>query len=344
MAQILIAILGITLVVLIHEIGHYAMARAVGVRVTCVSIGFGPALFKFRPKGSPTTFQICVLPFLAYVRMAGGDPTVAPDPKDKGLFDNKSVYARALTVLGGPLANYLAAALLIFIVGLVGLREEVAGSPLVVATVETGSPAEQAGLLAGDVILSVDGVPTSDVEALAAAQAARGSRPLEYITRRSDTIVPLTITPREVDGRVTIGIKPRVTTHVRRLSVSDAAGLAVKLPYEVTVQNLEAFGDLIRRRTTEGLTGPVGMVKHVAGAASDGAYTFVATLVMISIALGYFNLLPLPFLDGGRLIFLIFEMLTRRRPNRITEAWVHAVGVLVLLGVTVLVTIRDVAG
>jgi regulator of sigma E protease len=99
---------------------------------------------------------------------------------------------------------------------------------------------------------------------------------------------------------------------------------------------------LIRRRSTEGITGPVGMGKLVAQQAEKGVYAFVWILVLISVALGYFNLLPFPALDGGRLMFLGYEIVTRRRPNERIEAAIHTLGLLFLIGVIALVTLRDV--
>src|SRR5688572_30672958 len=104
MAHVLLAILGLSLVMIIHEAGHFLVARRFGIRVTHFSIGFGPALVKWKPRGSDTTFQIGLIPLLAYVKMDGNDPSQDVDPKDSGLYENKSVFARAATVLGGPLA------------------------------------------------------------------------------------------------------------------------------------------------------------------------------------------------------------------------------------------------
>jgi regulator of sigma E protease len=102
------------------------------------------------------------------------------------------------------------------------------------------------------------------------------------------------------------------------------------------------MADLIERRTTEGITGPVGMGKLVAQQAERGVTAFVGILILISVALGLFNLLPFPALDGGRLVFLTYEVITRKRPNERFEATVHALGLLFLLGVIALVTLRDV--
>lgn len=251
MAHVLVAILGLSLLMTVHEAGHYAMARLFGIRVTHFSIGFGPALVKWKPRNSDTTFQICIVPLLAYVKMDGNDPTKEIDRTDDGLYDNKPVYARAATVLGGPVANYLAASLLIFGLALTGVRER--------APMTTG----------------------------------------------------------------------------------EAARVALVAPWKMTVASAEGVASLVRHRTTEGLTGPVGMVKHVASESQRGVRPFAGTLVALSVAIGFFNLLPFPFLDGGRLIFLALEAVMRRRPNRMVEAIVHATGLLLFLGLSALITVRD---
>ena len=345
MAQVLIAIFGISLLMIVHEAGHYLMARVFGMRVTVFSIGLGPALLKVQPKGSPTVFQLCAIPFLAYVRVAGMNPMEDADPNDPGLYSNKSAFARTLTVAGGPLANYVAATVMIFVLALTGWREVTPTTPMLVESVEAGAPADAAGVRPGDAILEVDGRPIADVRDLAAATGPRAGQPTTYrLERAGVALEPITIVPREAGGRGVIGVVPKIETYTRRLPIDEAAWMAVSLPWTMTVQNVEGMADLARRHSTDGLTGPVGMVKQVAFQAGQGLYAFVAILIALSVAVGFFNLLPLPFLDGGRLVFLGYEMIVGRKANQTLEVVVHAIGLLLLLGVTALVTLRDVVG
>jgi regulator of sigma E protease len=345
MLQVLVAIFGISLLVIVHEAGHYLMARAFGIRVTRFSIGLGPVLAKYQPKGSPTVFQICAIPFLGYVMIAGMNPAEEVDPNDPELFPNKSIIARVLTIFGGPLANYVAASLMIFALAVSGWRDEVLTEPMVVASVEEGTPAHKAGLRSGDTILEANGKPIRNVRELIDVTSPRADQPTSYVlSRAGKKLDPVTITPRNMGGRGVIGVNPKFETRVRELPVGEASVLAVTLPWTLTVRNVEGMVDLIKRRTTEGITGPVGMGKLVAQQAEKGVYAFVGILIAISVALGYFNLLPFPALDGGRLVFLAYEIITRRRPNERIEAAVHAVGLLFLLGVIALVTLRDVVG
>jgi regulator of sigma E protease len=345
MAHVLLAIFGISILMIVHEAGHYLMARATGMRVLTFSIGFGPAIFRYRPKGSPTTFKLCLVPLLAYVRVAGANPLEENDPTDPGLYEKKSVFARALMLVGGPLANYVFASLVIFGLALAGWREAVPTTPMVLATVEAGSPAEAAGLHPGDTITEVDGAAVHDVREMSERTAARAGMPTTYTALRDGNAITVTIRPRETaGGRGVIGVSAQREIRTRRLSVSEAASLAVELPWAITAQNLRGMADLVKQRTTQGMTGPVGMAKEVATQAEKGAYAYLQILVVLSVALGCFNLLPFPFLDGGRLLFLGYELLAGRRADQKVEALVHATGMLLLLGMAALVTWRDIMG
>jgi regulator of sigma E protease len=342
--QILVAVLGLSLLVIVHEGGHYLAARAFGMRVTRFSIGFGPVLASYKPKDSPTTFQLCAIPFLAYVMIAGMNPADEVDPQDPSLYPNKGVFARIVTIFGGPFANYLAASALVFGLGMsFGWPESHPTEPMTVSVIEKGSPAAQAGLEVGDVIVEADGKPIRNVDQLIAATSPRADKPTTYvIERKGKRLPPLTITPRAIRGSGKIGVTPKFEEQFHALTLEKAALLAVLYPVDLSLRTVEGIGDLIRRRTTDGLTGPVGMGELVAQQAEKGAFYFIHILAAISVALGFFNLLPFPALDGGRLVFLGYELVTRRRPNERIEALVHAVGLLFLLGVIVLVTFRDV--
>jgi regulator of sigma E protease len=343
---ILVAILGLSLLVIVHEGGHYLAARAFGMRVTRFSIGFGPAIVSYRPRNSPTTFQIWAIPFMAYVMIAGMNPAEDIDPDDETIYPNKSVLARIVTIFGGPFANYIAASALVLGLGLAyGWPVQKPTEPMIIETISPGSPAALAGLQVGDVIVRADQQVIRNVEQLIAVTAPRAGKPTTYIIERAGKrLDPLTITPKAAGKKGIIGVTPKVQTAQRKLSLGQASLLAVVYPYELTLLTLHGIGDLIERHSTEGITGPVGMAKLVAEQAQKGIFNFVHILVAISVALGLFNLLPFPALDGGRLVFLGYELVTRKRPNERIEAVVHAVGLLFLLGVIALVTLRDVVG
>ena len=343
---VLLAILGISVLVIVHETGHYLVARAFKMRVLRYSIGFGPALFRYKPKDSPTTFQVCAIPFLAYVQIAGMNPHEDVDPDDPEIYPNKGLFARIATIAAGPFANYLAAMLMVFVLALTaGLPQHETKEPMTIGTVQEGTPAAEAGLEVGDVIVEANGQAVSNVEDLIEVTSPRAGQATEYVVvREGERLDPITITPKDADGRGVIGVVAQMEQKYVPVGIGEAAEQAVVLPFTVTALQVGGIYKMIRERDTRDLTGPVGMGEIVVESAKRGVPDYVMILVLLSVALGFFNLLPLPALDGGRLVFLGYELVTRRRPNERFEALVHTVGILFLLGVLVLVTFRDIVG
>src|SRR5262245_61408964 len=185
MLQVLVAIFGISLLVIVHEAGHYWMARAFGIRVTRFSIGLGPVLAKYQPKGSPTVFQICAIPFLAYVMIAGMNPAEEVDPNDPHLYPNKGVFARIITIFAGSFANYLAASVLVFGLGISYGWPDAKTDPMVIEAVEAQSPAARAGLKPGDTIVRANGERIRNVEDLKRVTEPRAGAPTVYSIMRT---------------------------------------------------------------------------------------------------------------------------------------------------------------
>jgi regulator of sigma E protease len=344
--KVLITVIALSVLIIIHEGGHYLAARAFGMRVLRYSIGFGPTLFRYQPKGSPTVFQVAAIPFLAYVQIAGMNPNEDVDPNDPELYPNKSLFARATTIAAGPFANYLTASLIVFGLGVTNtLPPMEPAEPMQVGYVVPDSPAAEAGLQEDDVIVMADGKAVTNVSELIEATSPRAGEPTEYVIERDGkALSPITITPLDKAGRGQIGVSAKMIRIYDDLGVAGAAKLAVALPFKMTMAQLKGLADMVERRTTEGIGGPVMMGKMVAEAAQTGAPAFLWILMFISVALGMFNLLPFPALDGGRLIFLGYEAVTRRRANEQFEMAVHAFGIVFLLGVMILVTYRDIFG
>jgi regulator of sigma E protease len=335
-------IFGLSFLVIVHECGHYFVARAFGMRVLRFSIGLGPAIVRYTPKGSPTTFQLCAIPLLAYVQIAGMNPAEDVDRDDPALFPNKSVFARIMTIAAGSLANYASASVLFFGLALVGLPE--AGppvSPMAVEDVAPGSAAEAAGLQAGDIVRTADGEAVRDVRDVQRITKARGARATVFVVERAGRRRTLTMTPK-LDGTGTprIGVISEVTVTYVPKPVGEALKLALLYPFVFSAAQAIGIYDMIRRLSGEGLISPKGMTEEAAKAAKRGPSSFILLLIHLSIAIGFSNLLPIPALDGGRLAFLGYEVITRRRPNEKFEAIVHLVGLVFLLSVVVAVMIN----
>src|SRR5580700_6793941 len=170
LASYFVAALGLVVLMVVHEGGHYLAARRFGMRVQKFSIGFGPTLYRHRPIGSPTTYQIAIIPFIAYVQIAGMNPYEEVDPNDAGSYANASLWARVVTIAAGPLTNYFFASVLIFFGLLIGGREVPEDATMRVV-VEAG-PAQVAGMVTGDRVLAVDGADVHNWKELRKAVSA----------------------------------------------------------------------------------------------------------------------------------------------------------------------------
>ena len=337
-----IAILGITFLVIVHETGHYLAARAFGMRVLRYSLGFGPVIAKYQPKDSPTIFQISAIPILAYVQIDGMNPAEDNDPADASLYCNKSIFARLCVILAGPFANYAAASLMVFaLYGITGVPEVDPDGPMVITLVNAESPAHRAGLHVGDEVLEANGVAIHRVEDLVAVTRERAGVPTVYRVRRhGEMLEPLTITPMDQGGRGIIGITGGPSIRHVDASLGRLAWLSVERPVVFTVLQVQGIAEMFRRRTLEGLSGPPQMVQMVAEQAQQGVQEYVQILFAISVALGFFNLLPIPALDGGRAVFLLVELVSRRKMNAKLETVATLVGFVVLISLIVFVSVR----
>jgi regulator of sigma E protease len=337
----LLAALAFSLLVIIHELGHFLVARAFGMRARVFSIGFGPPLVQWRPKGSETIVQVAAVPILAYVNIAGMNPLEPSDPNDRGSYQNASLVARFFTIAGGPLANYLAATLIIFaVLAFAGVERPVVGQ------VQPDSAAAVAGMRPGDVVLRIgDNAPSSFGELAGTINASRGA-PTEIRVRREGREVSLRAAARldPASHRYRIGIVQSPTPATDRVPVGSAVRHALLEPARLTIEQLDGFARMIRGKEKVQVMGPVGIVVETARGAHRGGWRYAAdAMALISVALFVLNLLPGPALDGGRLVFLMYEVVMRRRPNARFETTVTAIFFTLLLGLGAIVIVRDVA-
>lgn len=363
---ILVGILGLALLMVVHEAGHFFVARAFGMRVTRFSIGFGPTFFKIVPrdgffwfttaadkirlrlwkhnpeKHGPTVYQVAMIPFLAYVQIDGMNPLEESDPKDKGSYANASLFGRIATIIGGPLANYLFASVLFFISFFVGGRPFLSTDITVVEETPM-RPAAAAHMKTGDRVLEINHVPVKEWRQMAEIISKHPSEALEVVVLRKDERVTLTVTPApDKSGEGKIGVGPLEQVEQRMpVSTGQAALLALQAPPMVVKGVVISFGELIAGKIEGKLSGPVGIVKQAATSAKGGLPELLGFLGALSAYLGAFNLVPFPALDGGRLMFLGYEATTRRRPNAKIEQSIHLVGMVMMLGLMFYVTIAN---
>ncbi len=339
---VLIAILGLAVLMVVHESGHYFAARHFGMRVLKFSIGFGPTIWKHQPPGSPTVYQVAIIPFLAYVQIAGMNPYEEIDEKDPGSYANASLWGRIVTIFAGPAANYVFASVL-FLAGFLITGNTIVEETSMRVSVAQGGSAQLADMREADKIVRVNGEQISDWEQLKRAVSSHPGEKIDIDVERDGAVVHIPVTPaakgEKNEGKIQIGPYRRDNVPV---SLGEAAKLSIKAPAVVVYESLHGLGRMLSGKEKPELSGPVGIVKEVAIVAGLGAGQLFRLLGALSAYLAVFNLLPIPALDGGRLMFLGFEAASRRKPDAKLEARIHAVGLLMMLALIAIVTVGDI--
>jgi regulator of sigma E protease len=333
--NILAGILGLGLLVIVHEAGHLLAARASGMHVLRFSLGIGPALFSYQSKRSGTIYRVGAIPFLAYVQIAGMNPFEEIDPEDKTSYANGSLFARVFAILAGPLANYVFASVLFFICYAVG------GAPSTKPLIEVAenSPAQAAQMKTGDLVLAIGGNKVDDWMAMREQIVKSPGKPLLFDIQRGKERLQLTVTPKndKNEGRIGVG----QVSKIEPVSIKEAGVMSLVMPYTVVKNSIIGLARVITLKDKPDFGGPVRIVNETSKAAKDGWLSFVFFLGVLSAYLGGFNALPFPALDGGRLAFLGYEAITRRKPNARIEVVVHALGFAMLLTLIAVVTFSD---
>jgi regulator of sigma E protease len=332
---VLVVVLAFGALVIVHELGHYALARSCRMRVERFSVGFGPVLLR-RRRGD-VEWVLSAIPFGGYVRIAGMAPGEEIEAGDLGAYANQPAWRRFLVILAGPAMNYLFAVLLAAaMLASLGFREP--DPSTVVGEVLAGAAAQRAGLQTGDRILAVDGRSVSTWEALVSEIVARPGAPTRLSVQRGEgPPVEIVATPEAVGGRGRLGIGQ--SARVVRAGPADAFFAGVRVTNQRAGEILSGLGQMVTGRQRAELRGPLGIAQEMVRSARAGAAPFITIVWFISIALALFNLLPLPALDGGRLVFLIYEIVTRRRVNQRVENIVHLAGFVALFGLLIAVTL-----
>ena len=356
MLPILLAILLLGILVTVHEFGHFIFARICGIAVREYAIGFGPRLLHWTGKQG-TEFSIRLIPMGGYCAFYGEDTTDKDALADPRAFPKQAVWKRLITVLMSPGMNFILAFLVLFFYIWIGGTTSTLPT---VVSVEAGGPAEEAGLLAGDYILSVNGLDLTDkgLEAFTGAISEEAGAALEMTVERTDGLHTLTLVPfyDEAYERYRIGITVSTAartqtdangrTHyvTRPAAFGEAASISWNNCIYAGSSMLTALKNLVT--TGEGLentSGPVGIVSLVSSEVQTGGLdAFINLLILISINLGLMNLLPIPGLDGSRLIFLLLEIIRRKPIPPEKEAIVHMCGFVLLIGLMIFFTYSDI--
>jgi len=312
------------------------VARLSGMRVDKFSIFFGPAILRWR--GKKTTYQLATVPLGGFVQIAGMNPQEQLPPDDTGSYQNKNVLKRFATVGAGPGINYIFAMVLMFMVMLVW------GLPswqIAIGKVLAGKPAAEAGMHDRDVLLQVNGVKIKSVAQVQTAIAASNGKPMVFHVGRGKEALDLRVTPRKNDDKYVIGIAFGRDVRFHEVTLGGALMAAAYYPFKESSRVLGGLKKLITRETKASVGGPIEIVRQLKMSFEHSLAMALLFMAMLNVYLGLFNLLPLPALDGGRMAFLLVEMVIRRPISQRVENKVHTAGFILLFGVLILVTFGD---
>lgn len=355
-----LAIVALGFLIVVHEAGHYFVARWCGMRVERFSIGFGPGILKRRSKKTGTIFQLAPIPFGGFVEIRGMNIAEEVDPDDAHAYPNRPAWQRFVTIFAGPATNYLSAialAMALFTCHGMNSKEPYIHVDEVLTEADaSGKHFDAVGKLQEqDRLLMVDGkeILAGVGKSLTERVTEKKGAPVKLTIRRGIQVLDVEITPaprRDKDGQLVkddagnviyyLGIKPsnRVVVDV---GVATAAWQALRYPVDKTKEISAGLYGIIVGTEEADPGGPVRIVDEFRKAFTYSIVTGIELLMVLSVYLGLFNLFPLPALDGGRLVFLGYEMVTRRRANPKIEAMVHMSGIMILGIVMILVTLND---
>lgn len=342
--SIVVAILIFGLIILIHELGHYLFARKAGILVEEFAIGMGPKLIG--KQVGDTLFSIRIIPFGGYCKMLGEDGTESEDNvEDERSFSQKSVWARFQVLFGGPLFNFiLAFVFAILSIALVG------GSTTVVSEVIEGYPAYEAGIQAGDKIVGYNDKTIIHSSEFRTYMGVEKPETLEVTVKRDGEKISYTLSPKlNENGQLLIGITFTNINKGNAFEVIKSAGIEIVFWIKMVFYSLGSLisGDI----SADEISGPIGIVSVISSGYNEsveyGIKSVIATLsfyiVLLSANLGVMNLLPLPALDGGRLVFIAIEAVRGKPIDPKKEGYVHFVGFVLLMALMVLVVFKDVS-
>lgn len=310
-------ILVLSLVVIIHEGGHFFVARACGVKVTDFSIGFGRELWS-RVDKKGTRWKVCLIPLGGYVKMLGDEDAASAKSSTKKVaqedvkytFLAQPLWKRVCIIAAGPGMNYLFA--IILLTGIIFSLGEVIMPP-VVGSIKEGSAAQKAGLLPGDRFITINGHEVNEyMDVIRLVRLTEFEKPLNIVFDREGIYHQMTLTPQYEEGSefpmIGVMASPELVTVNNNLGLGQSFIMAVKEVYQMTADTVTYLGQILfESRSPKDMRGPLGIAEASGDAMKSGFLPLLMFIVQISVAVGFMNLLPVPVLDGGHLAFYAVE-------------------------------------
>lgn len=350
-------ILALTIIVFIHEYGHFQVARWCGVDVETFSIGFGREIFGWHDRRG-TRWKLCWIPLGGYVKFRG-DANAASMPEvpaeveahDPGNFHQKPIWQRAAVVAAGPIANFLLA------IAIFAASFAIVGQPMVeprVGEVTPGSAAERAGIKPGDLILQIDGQSIEQFSDLQKAVMMRAGEQMAILIDRAGSQVLVNAAPavhEEPDGfggkfrmgRLGIKSGSQGPTDFKRLGPVEALGKSVSETWYIVSSTMGYLGKMVTGyEKADQLGGPISIAKAAGDAASLGAFQFIWVVAFLSVSIGLINLFPIPMLDGGHLVFYALEAVRGKPLGPNAQEWSFRIGFSLVIMLMLVGTLNDV--
>ena len=361
MSYIIPFIILITIVVFIHEYGHYYFARRYGVAVTDFSIGFGKEIFGFNDKNG-TRWKFCLIPLGGYVKFFGDRNVFSQTEQEellkkynkedqKKLFVTKPLYQRSLIVAGGPLANFILA-LLIFTLINIFVGKDFTQPKIEEVTIN--SPAEKAGLKKNDIIIGINDNKVESILEVSTYINTNNADKLKIMVLRDQKEISLVAIPEIIDSKDQLGnsvkkkiIGIKIVTankefNKEKLGPTKAVYYATKEIWFVSKTTIQFVGSMFQGKAdTSQLGGPIKIAKISGQVMEFGILAFLSTIAYISISLGLINLFPIPLLDGGHLMFYLFEKILGRPLSQATQEGFFRIGLFLLLSLMLFTTFSD---
>ena len=329
MQTLIVSIVIFGLVILVHELGHYFVARLTGIRVLELAIGYGPKLISWQK--NEIEYSLRVFPLGGFCRMLGESPEETNEPDS---FPQKPILSRAAVLLSGASMNLVLAIVLFFVIFFFISGVPDTDSSQIGYIIED-SPAEDVGLAVGDRITAIDGTQISEWGDVLSIISSKPNMELQLVIERDGVVRELSVIPEKVSdsARGMIGIGPMMLKYKLFTSL------------QASLQRFGAIITSIAQAVTGqaplDIAGPIGIIIVISEVAQTGFVNLMLLTALINISIGIMNLLPIPALDGGRLFFLLVEAIRRKRIDPEKEGFIHFIGFAFLILMILLVTYQD---
>lgn len=336
MKTAILAILLFCIMIFPHELGHFIAARRVGVKVNEFAFGMGPAIWK--KQGPETLYSIRLFPVGGFCAMEGEDE----DSNEPRAFGNKKPWQKIVVLAAGSFMNIICAvAIMSLVIGIMGFTTTVVGQ------VTEDLPAKAAGIMEGDKLLKIDDTEIEQWADVSKALQASGGEEVVVTFERNKQVETVGVVPQLTEGvdaqgnpaqGYVLGVTCKIS-HNPFMAVVDGA----QSTWNMTKMMFSALGQLFTgKASVDELSGPVGMINMVSQTTEYGFWYYGFLTALICVNLAIINLLPLPALDGGRIIFVLYTMITGKTVSEKVEGTIHMVGMALLLALMVFVTMNDI--